>query len=67
MPPRRRPENGKPFFVTRKTALKNLVLNPDVNDRLQDAVKRCHTIVVHTTLFVKVCKYIRKRNIYLTF
>lgn len=46
---------GKHILAVKKTALKNIVgKDPMIMERLQDAVMRTHTIVFHTTHFLKL-------------
>jgi len=52
-PPDPKPIEGKHILAVKKTTLKNIVNSDEVNKRIQDAVERCHTILVHTTHFLK--------------
>ena len=46
---------SKHIMVVKKTALKNIVQDdPMILERIQDAVKRTQTVVVHTTHFMKL-------------
>lgn len=54
-PPDPKPLEGKHIIAVKKTALNNIVgKDPMIMERLQDAVLRTHTIVVHTTHFLKL-------------
>ncbi len=54
-PPDPKPMERKHIMTVKKTALKNIVgKDPMIMERIQDAVLRTHTIVVHTTHFLKL-------------
>ncbi len=53
-PPDPKPLQGKHVLTVKKTSLKNIVHDNHISNRIQDAVIRTHTIVTHTTLFLKL-------------
>ena len=54
-PPDPKPLEQKHILAVKKTALKNIVgKDPMIMERIQDAVLRTHTVVFHTTHFLKL-------------
>lgn len=54
-PPDPRPLEQKHILAVKKTALKNIIgKDPMIMERIQDAVLRTHTVVFHTTHFLKL-------------
>jgi len=52
--PEPKPLERKPILAVKKTALKNIVKTEVLSGRLEDAVQRAHTVLVHTTHFLKL-------------